>query len=508
MSNLNINNQLENACNKLLNLIPKTEFYIGILTRSNILNLYDKYNKLINDLPLNENQVFRCLLHNFLRYINMSIQNLDILLVIGLKNITILDMKSDIKQLITTLVNENLDSTDNYIIERILSQINNNLPHDVRIKFTPTHKHNIIKLLNNYIPFKDNLEFLKNDKKQFDFNKYYITKYGTEQFTSLDNNFLNEMDNKFQGDIPSPNDYNNLINKGYELNDYLKYIKMEIDEGTYEEQLKKFLNTTAEMKTIVENNNNKETSDSKLLAMYIDKNPELHFSPLDNKFYFYEHASGSLIDANNAKSLLNLDIDANNPKLSIAQKKLFEKTLKEYNLPRDKVDNAVKFIETVEVEEEIDNKLFDSINNLKVDVESEQDYIHDKSKHDIVFYWFKIILIISVCILLILAVYLEYKYSSISLLFNNSRNNNTYYSNNTYYRLNRNNTKQYSSVENTNSSTIKGSNTNSNGIKSRSDMNNRNQKSLTLNNLKSIIKNSINKNNNPKNNNSNFRKIK
>jgi hypothetical protein len=429
MSNLNINNQSQNACDKLLNSIAPEEFYTGVLTRATVLNLYDKYKSNILALPLNENDVLRCLTYNFLRYINMSIQSLDVLLVLGLKNVSLLAMNQDIKTLISQLVNENKDTTDLYVIERILSQINNNLPHDLRGKFTPTHKQNIIKLLNNFTPFKDNLYYFKTSPNQLD-----NTTHAAESFTSLDNNYLEEMSDTPRSNIPVPSDYNHLKDKGYVLEDYLKSIRMNIDKGTYEEQLKAFVEQKEKMKKVIEDASN-ETSDNKLRAMYIDKSPELQYAPLDDKFYFYEHASGSLIDANNAVTVLNLKIDANKPKLSTEQKALFEKTLKKHDIPREKIDNAVKFLETVDVESEEDIKanVAFKLNNLKtntniigvdgeVDVEGELEdvVITSQRKSDKMPTW--AIIVIVVCVLVLLGVlgFLEYKYNVVSGLFTRS----------------------------------------------------------------------------------------
>ena len=430
MSNINVNNQTEEACRRLIKLIPVEEFYTGILTRTTILNLYDKYSSSISSLPLNENQKLRCLSNNFLRYINMSIQSLDVLMVLGLKNISILDMKSDIKSLVSKLVNENTDSTDSYIIERILSQINNNLPHDLRGKFTPTHKQNIIKLLNNYTPFKDNLNYLKNDKKQFDVNKFEITKYGInnkENFTSLTNNYLDDL----FSDIPSANDYNNLKQKGYELDEYLNSIRMEVNKGTYEEQLQSFLDKKAEMKSILENTNNKETSNSKLMAMYIDKDPSIQYSPVDKKFYFYDHSSGTLIDADEINTMLNINVHNDKPKLSLLQKKLFEKTLQKYNLPKDKIDNAVKYIETVDDEEDIyalNNISHNNIKELDTDINVSVESEMDETKLDTELNFFNnnkgiIIFSIIITIIFLSLIFLEYKYKIFNNLFKNNNSN-------------------------------------------------------------------------------------
>lgn len=380
MSNINNNNQMKEVCTKLLNMISVEEFYSNILTRVNILNLYEKNMTLIRSLPIDENNVVRCLAHNFLRYVNMSVQQLDVLMFLGLQQITINDLKLSETDLITKLVSQNKDNSDIHIIERILSQINNNLPHDLRGKFTPVHKQKIIKLLNGYTPFKDNLKYFHDTQGQG--NK--------EHFTSLDNNFLDTFSNGSNNannnvlslnNLPNANDYNNLKAKGYELKDYLNSVKMEIDQGTYEEQLKQFIDKKAKMIKVLENSNNKETSDKKLRAMYINKNPDIHYSPVDKQFYFYEHASGSLVDVDDAETILNLEIDADKPKLSLAQKKLFEKTLKKYNIPRDRLDNAVKYIETIdttsgeedELEEDTIGKDYNNVNNLKNNVDSEQE---------------------------------------------------------------------------------------------------------------------------------------
>ena len=123
---------------------------------------------------------------------------------------------------------------------------------------------------------------------------------------------------------------------------------MEIDAGTYETQLKDFLDNKANA-IKAEEDAKEETSLSKILATYVDKYPDLHYSPKDGKFYFYDHASGSLVDADEVNGEFHVEVNASDPKLSAKDKKEFVQMLKEYNIPRNKIDNAVDYIESTEL---------------------------------------------------------------------------------------------------------------------------------------------------------------
>jgi hypothetical protein len=347
--NTNIINQEQEALNILFSQIPEEEFYSSILTRAKVLSLYEKYQNKASKLPLKPSVVIRAILNRFLRYVDMSIQELDVLLAVGVNNLSVDVLKMTEEQLIHHLVQENLDTADVYIIERIVSQINNKLPYDLRPKFTPTRKIDIIKLINNSAAFQDNLKYLKEDAKQHTADKFYLTKYGVEGFndTSLNNEYLKSLELDYN-DIVNHNDWDNLRSKGYELKDYKDKISMEIDAGTYEQQLKQFLDDKAEA-IKEEEDKQKETSISKILAMYVDKYPDLHYAPKEGKFYFYDHASGSLVDADEVNGEFHVEVKASDPKLSAKDKKEFVQMLKEYDIPRNKIDNAVDYIQSTDI---------------------------------------------------------------------------------------------------------------------------------------------------------------
>ena len=79
--NTNINNQESKILNTIISNIPESEFYSSILTRANILNIYEKYYYMKKDLPVSNNAFIRAILIKLLRFINMSIQQLDVLLI-------------------------------------------------------------------------------------------------------------------------------------------------------------------------------------------------------------------------------------------------------------------------------------------------------------------------------------------------------------------------------------------------------------------------------------------
>lgn len=353
--NTTIINQEQEALNILFSQIPDEEFYSNILTRAKVLSLYEKYQNKFTKLPLKPSVVIRAILNRFLRYVDMSIQELDVLLSVGVNNLTMNVLKMTVEQLIHHLVQENLDTSDVYIIERIVSQINNKLPYDLRPKFTPTRKIDIIKLINNSTAFQDNLKYLKEDENQHTADKFYLTRYGVEGFnngnddnnTSLNNEYLKSLELDYN-DIVNHDDWNNLRSKGYELKDYQDNVSMEIDLGTYEQQLKKFLDDKTE-KIKEEEDKQNETSITKILAMYIDKYPDLHYSPKEEKFYFYDHASGTLVDADEVNGEFHVEVKESDPKLSAKDKREFVQMLKEYKIPRNKIDNAVNYIQDIDL---------------------------------------------------------------------------------------------------------------------------------------------------------------
>ena len=148
--NTNIQNQQQETLKTILKKIPVESFYSNVLTRKQIANIYDENQDMIKLFPVNEEQVIRMLIVECLRYVNMKVSQLDVLLVTGLNFIEREDLDITPHQLAKKLARENKDINDLDVLNRILAQINTKLPHDLQTRLTPLQKVNILQYLHRY----------------------------------------------------------------------------------------------------------------------------------------------------------------------------------------------------------------------------------------------------------------------------------------------------------------------------------------------------------------------
>lgn len=341
--NINPQNQTGAALEQMIRGIDRQEFYIGVLTRARIATIYDKYYpQLISKLPLNEDQAIRTLLVYSLRYINMSVQHIDVLLVNGLTDIARLDLDRPEKDLVIQLVQENREISDIDTISRIIGQINNKLPMDLQERYTPYLKIATIQKLLSII----GAEVLVADREASVFGQRLVPVVNSKEGfqsgsmnnrldaannnssanntgSSLDNNYLDDLDNVLGKDTVAE-----LQKQGYNLKDISRErIKMNINQGTYEQQLSALLkggNTTDRVTKDV-------LSQNVLYGKYVDTTPELHMDAKTKELYYFDETSRSLIPLKDVEKI-NADV--------ISRRKL-EAKLKNYELSNKELESII-----------------------------------------------------------------------------------------------------------------------------------------------------------------------
>jgi hypothetical protein len=340
--NINPQNQASAALEQMIKGIDRQEFYAGVLTRSRIATIYDKYYpQLISKLPLNEDQAIRTLLVYSLRYINMSVQHIDVLLINGLTDISRIDLDRPEKDIAIQLMQENREISDIDTISRIIGQINNKLPNDLQERFSPYLKivaiQKLLSLLGaevlvgdreasvfgqRLVPISAPKEGFQNSmNNRLDANT--TTSNNSNKKSSLDNNYLDDLDK-----VLGKSTVTDLQKQGYDLKDISRErIKMNINKGTYEQQLAAVLgsgNTTDRVtKDVLPQN--------VLYGKYVDTAPELQMDAKTKELYYFDDTSRSLIPLTDVEKI-NAD--------TISRRKL-ESMLKDYELSNKELASIV-----------------------------------------------------------------------------------------------------------------------------------------------------------------------
>ncbi len=340
--NINPQNQTSAALEQMIKGIDRQEFYAGVLTRSRIATIYDKYYPmLISKLPINEDQAIRTLLIYSLRYINMSVQHIDVLLINGLTDISRLDLDRPEKDIAIQLMQENREISDIDTISRIIGQINNKLPNDLQERFSPYLKIVAIQKLLSLL----GAEVLIGDREASVFGQRLVpisvpkegfqgsmnnrldanttTSNNLNKNSSLDNNYLDDLDK-----VLGKSTVADLQKQGYDLKDVSRErIKMNINKGTYEQQLAAVLgsgNTTDRV-------TNDVLPQNVLFGKYVDTAPELQMDAKTKELYYFDDTSRSLIPL---KDVEKINTDA------ISRRKL-ETMLKDYELSNKELASIV-----------------------------------------------------------------------------------------------------------------------------------------------------------------------
>lgn len=341
--NTNLLNQSPNITETFIKSIPCQEFYSNILTRPKIAHIYDKY-YLPNQskYQLTPEQVLRAIIVTCFRYINMSIQDVSLLLVYGLDNLNRLDLDLTDKHLAAKLAQQNPDKNDIDVINRIVAQIVTKLPADLRDKLNPLLRIRIIQKLNSDLSHmydfieKKNIESIKQNPNPSDtakpagikgfsegFQNNRLLANNTPSTTSLTNNFLKEVQD-IKNSLGAQT-VKELTDSGYSIQDITKSsIDMRFDAGDYESQLKSINLMPA---------NNKITTDTipenVIKGGYVQKDPQLHMDAKTKELYYFDEYSGSLIPISDVQKIKGEDVTT---------EKQLDNLLKGYNLTKQEID--------------------------------------------------------------------------------------------------------------------------------------------------------------------------
>lgn len=363
--NTNLLNQAPQITENFIKSIPPTEFYSTVLTRPKVANIFDKYyvpNQ--SQYQLTHEQVLRAILITCFRYINMSIQDVSVLLVYGLDNLERSDLDLTEKHLAEKLAQQNHDKNDIDVINRIIGQVVTKLPADLRDKLIPLLRIRMIQKLTedlqhmyDFIAAK-RIEDIKQSPNPSDIaepaeikffkegfqstgNSARLTVNNTPKTTSLDNNFLKE-----QQDIRNSlgeKTVSELEASGYSIDNIAKSsIDMRFGAGDYEKQLRMIDSLPGD---------NKVTKDiipeNVLESTYVQRDPKLQMNAKTKELYYFDEYSGALTPISDVQKIKGEDITT---------EKQLNTLLKEYNLSKGEVEQILNDIknkgEDITTEEE------------------------------------------------------------------------------------------------------------------------------------------------------------
>ena len=327
--NTNLLNQAASVQEKFIKSVPVTEFYSNILTRPKIANLYDKF-FMSGSYQLTPEQAIRALMVNCFRYINMSIQDVTVLLVYGLNGISRQDLDLTDKHLSQKLASQNPDKNDLDVINRIIAQVVTKLPADLRERLTPQLRIKMIQKLNSDLQImfspaeqKEVLspasvmeprDQLQDALKPLIFSSSNIIKEGFQannnlllnnsaELTSLKNNFLKEM-----ADVEESlgkETVAELEKQGYSQESLTKSaINMNIGAGDYETQLRALNSLPTRKETITAGIPKQDV----IPAKYYQEDPQLHMDAKTKELYYFDEYSGVLVPIKDVKRIKGEEI--------------------------------------------------------------------------------------------------------------------------------------------------------------------------------------------------------
>ena len=136
----------------IVNKLPITLYFASIPDRQQVL----KYiNYLYINVPTSKDvlpdKLFREVIAKHLRIVNMKIIEPEILLVIALDKITLSDFSLPSDELIKNVISENQEKYEFDILYRVLSQIMNKIPRDLKERITGKQKLQIFHLVSKFI---------------------------------------------------------------------------------------------------------------------------------------------------------------------------------------------------------------------------------------------------------------------------------------------------------------------------------------------------------------------
>jgi hypothetical protein len=343
--NTNPLNQSQQAFNVFLSAVKKEDLYSDLFTRARVGQLFDKYRTISQTLPLNEDQIIRGLICACARYTTMKIQDLTVLLIIGLNVVERIDLDIPAGDLAAKLANQNRDTTDLDTANRILGQITTKLPFDLREKFTPEQRLGIVNLVFQLLGFK-----IGSDQKRmyetFKGTLVSASKYMTDEQkrSSLEDNYLADLEQLLGKDTLAE-----LKKQGYAPKDFsTEAVTMNINQGTYEQQLMNLapkpgsvpgtvntqpsplLTNAATGQPLPTTKITNQAGNEVLAAGYVDNDPEIQMDIKNKDLYYFDKVSSSLVPLKDTEV-----IDGS----TILTRTQLNRLLKEYNLSPGEIDN-------------------------------------------------------------------------------------------------------------------------------------------------------------------------
>jgi hypothetical protein len=278
---------------------------------------------------LTPEQAIRALIVNCFRYINMSVQDVTVLLVYGLNGLSRQDLDLTDKHLSQKLASQNPDKNDLDVINRIIAQVVTKLPADLRERLTPQLRIKMIQKLNSDLQImfspaeqkevlspasvmeprdqlQDALKPLTSSsngiKEGFQVNNNLLLNNSAE-LSSLKNNFLKEMadvENSLGKDTVAE-----LEKQGYSQQSLTKSaINMNIGAGDYETQLRALNSLPTGKETITAGIPKQDV----IPAKYYQEDPQLHMDAKTKELYYFDEYSGVLVPIKDVKHIKGEEI--------------------------------------------------------------------------------------------------------------------------------------------------------------------------------------------------------
>ena len=277
----------------IVNKLPITLYFASIPDRQQVL----KYiNYLYINVPASKDvlpdKLFREVIAKHLRIVNMKIIEPEILLVIALDKITLTDFSLPSDELIKNVISENQEKYEFDILYRVLSQIMNKIPRDLKERITGKQKLQIFHLVSKFIKLDKSIleKFIAFDPS---LNTPISMELNENDYKTLNEKYLREL-HKFQ----QKHSYLNSNSLEYGALASELYQKAELDAKLNGNSNDNY-NDNDDDDTDSGNTGNGNTGNgnfksTNIKAQYIDKNPDLMLGTKDNILYYYDSGSGTI----------------------------------------------------------------------------------------------------------------------------------------------------------------------------------------------------------------------
>jgi len=247
---------------ELVNKIPISVYFSQLPDRQQALKYLEYlYKNIPESQNVNSEQLFREVISRELRGVSMKITEPEILILVALDKITLADFSLSSQLLINKVIQQNPDTYDLDVMQRIMAQIMTKLPRDLKERVSAKDKFKIFQLVAG----------------QLKMNPQLLEKFANYD-ASLNNAITMELDS---------GDYNNL-NKKY-LQELYNYQKKQpyISSNNLE-----YGSLAAEI--ALSQDNKKKVDSNVSRAQYIDQSPDLMVGVNDNTLYYFDPSSGTL----------------------------------------------------------------------------------------------------------------------------------------------------------------------------------------------------------------------